>query len=112
MSKFDEQIDIYLAEFKDNLKMSVDEDLLRSITKGLGPSIYGLDASRVSCSDPVEMARVKTNFAIKKLGLADDAATDAALKEVCTEMGSSNRNKFRAMFYYLLVKKFNKEGNF
>ena len=54
--------------------------------------------------------RVKANFLIKKLGLADGPALDAAIKEVCEAMGSANRNKYRALFYAALVKKFGKES--
>lgn len=111
MSKFDEALELYHGEMSGKLGMSgVDADLLRAVTKALGPSIYSEDSTRVSCSDKEEMARVKNNFLIKKLGLADGPELDAALKEVCDQMGSSNRNKYRAIFYYLLVKKFGKEA--
>jgi small subunit ribosomal protein S1 len=33
---------------------------------------------------------------------------DAAIAEVCEKMGKSNKNKYRALFYYLLVEKFGK----
>ncbi|MCF8237645.1 MAG: DUF2853 family protein [Saprospiraceae bacterium] len=109
MSKFVEAVDTYKSEM-DKLGIKYDATLLTAVTKGLGPSIYRADASKVSCSDNDELARVKTNFLIKKLGLKDDAKLDAAIKEVCEQLGSANRNKYRAMFYYLLVKKFGKEG--
>ena len=35
-------------------------------------------------------------------------ALDAAIAEVCEKMGKSNKNKYRAIFYYLLVEKFDK----
>ncbi len=109
MSKFDEAIELYTAEMKGKLKMSrVDVDLLTKVAKGLGPSLYRKDAAKVACSNKDEMDRVKKNFLIKKLGCADTAKLDDALKDVCTQMGSSNRNKYRAIFYYLLVKKMKK----
>jgi len=110
MSKFDEKMDIYVSEFKNTIKMKIDEDLLKKVTKGLGPSIYKEDASKVSCSDQSELDRVKANFLLKKLGLDDSPALDAAIKEVCSEMGSSNRKKYRAMFYYMLTIKLKQEG--
>ena len=58
------------------------------------------------------MDRVKNNFLIKKLGLSDGPALDAAIGEVAEKLGKSNRNKYRAMVYYLLVKKFGKESVF
>jgi hypothetical protein len=89
-----------------------DEGLLTAIAKSQGPSIYLEDAKRVSCSDPEELARVKNNFLIRKLGMADDVSLDAAIKGVCEQLGSSNRNKFRIIFYYLLTKNLNKESVF
>ena len=108
MSKFDDLLVTYNAEAA-KIGVAVDSDLLSKVTKGLGPSIYNVDSSKVSCSDKTELDRVKTNFLMKKLGLPDGDALDSALHEVCETFGSSNRNKYRALFYYLLVKKFGKE---
>ena len=108
MSKRDEKIALYTeeaAKFND----SVDADLLAKVTIGLGPSIYKVDAEKVSCSDQTELDRVRENFLIKKLSLTNSAdEQNAAIKEVCEAMGSSNRNKYRAVFYYMLTVKFNK----
>ena len=86
-----------------------DADLLAAVAKGLGPSIYNADSSKVSCSDQAELDRVKNNFLIKKLGMKDGPELDAAIKEVCEQFGSSNPSKYRAGFYYLLVQKFGKQ---
>lgn len=110
MSKFDEKMDIYVGEFKNTIKMKIDQDLLKKVTKGLGPSIYKDDASKVSCSDKKELDRVKANFLLKKLGLEDSPELDKAIKEVCSDFGSSNRKKYRPMFYYMLVKKLKQEA--
>ena len=48
------------------------------------------------------------NFLIKKLGLKDGPELDEAIQDVMDQMGKSNRNKYRAMVYYLLTLKFNK----
>jgi hypothetical protein len=109
MSKFAEAITLYKSEM-DKLGIKYDEALLTAVTKGLGPSIYKADAAKVSCSDKSELERVKANFLIKKLGLADGPALDAALKEACETMGSANRNKYRAIFCYMLVTKFGKQS--
>jgi len=106
MGKRDEKIALYTEEAK-KFNDTVDEDLLAKVTIGLGPSIYKKDAETVACSDPEELNRLKKNFLVKKLGLTD-GDFDAAIKEVCTKMGSSNRNKYRAIFYYMLAIKFNK----
>jgi hypothetical protein len=109
MSKFDEAMEVYTSAAS-TLGVSVDAELLTKVAKGLGPSIYNADSSLVSGSDPEELARVKNNFLIGKLGLADSPALDEAIAEVIQTFGSSNRNKHRALFYYLLVKKFGQEG--
>lgn len=110
MNKFDQALELYVSEFKNTLHMEVDEALLKKVTKGLGPSIYKQDACKVSGSDKKELETVKKNFLMKKLGLEDGPALDEAIEETIKIFGSSNRNKYRAMFYYLLTKKFNKES--
>jgi hypothetical protein len=112
MSKFQEALTLYTKELKDKAGVTADADLLKAVTKACGPAIYNEDSSRVSITDPEELARVKNNFLIKKLGLSDGPALDAAISEVGEQLGKSNRNKYRAMFYYLLVKKFGKESLF
>lgn len=109
MSKLDEKITAYIAEAK-KLKLPLEDPLIESVTRGLGPSIYKADAETIASSDPDEIKRLKTNFLIKKLGLADDAKLDAAVDEVFTQIGKSNRNKYRVLVYALLVKKFKKES--
>lgn len=108
MSKFEAAIDLYKAEF-DKIGVKYDEDLLRKAAKACGPSIYLKDASKVSASDPAELGRVKANFLIKKLGMTDDPSLDEGIAAVVAQFGKGNRNKFRAMFYYLLLKHFGKE---
>ncbi|NRB65439.1 MAG: DUF2853 family protein [Saprospiraceae bacterium] len=111
MSKFDEAIALYQQQME-SLGISYDHDLLVAVTKGLGPSIYKTDASKVSCSDKAELERVKKNFLIGKMGMSDSPDLDIALHEVCHQMGSSNRNKYRAIFYYLLVEKLNHHSKY
>ncbi len=107
MSKLQEKIEFYSLEAT-KLDIKLDADLFGKVTKGLGPSIYKQDAEVVSCSQADELATVKKNFLLKKLGLEDTEALDTAIAEVCEEMGKSNRKKYRAIFYYLLVEKFDK----
>ena len=113
MGKFQELVDQYHEEMTGKLKMGrVDKKLLTAVAKSCGPSLYRKDAAKVSCSDAEELKRIKKNFLIKKLGLKDTEKLDAGIKETCKEMGSSNRNKYRAIFYYILTKKFRKSGVF
>ena len=110
MSKRDELIAKYAADLKDKCGVTADMDLLTKVTVGLGPSIYKADAETVSGSDDSELATVKNNFLIKKLGLSDGANLDEGLAKVMEQYGKSNRNKYRAVVYYLLTKHFGKES--
>ncbi len=109
MSQFDDKMNDYLGSAKE-LGVKVNQDLLTKVAKGLGPSIYNNDSAMVSSSDKEELNHVKENFLKKKLGLTDDAAMDAAIEKVVNIFGSSNRSKYRALFYYLLVVEFGKES--
>lgn len=111
MGKFDEKVETYKAELE-QLGVTVDADLLTKVTKGCGPSIYNADAEKVSSSDQAELDTVKNNFLIKKMGLEDGAKLDEAIAKVVETFGSSNRNKYRAAFYYLLVKHFGLEAKY
>ncbi|WP_040249400.1 DUF2853 family protein [Psychroserpens mesophilus] len=110
MSKRDELIAKYAADLKDKCGVSPDMDLLTKVTIGCGPSIYNADAATVSGSDDSELATVKNNFLIKKLGLKDGPNLDKGIDAVMETYGKSNRNKYRAVVYYLLTKHFKKES--
>jgi len=110
MGKRDEKIEHYTTEAK-KLGLKLSADLISKVTIGLGPSIYKKDSETVSCTQSSELDTVKKNFLQKKLGLTkNDASFDAAIKKVCEAMGTSNRNKYRALFYALLTQEFNKES--
>jgi len=111
MSKFDEKVAQYEGSMKD-LGISFNADLFSKVTKGLGPSIYKKDAETVSGSDPKELETVKKNFLMKKLGLPDSPKLDNAIEKVIEKMGKSNRNKYRAIVYYLLVKELGQESKY
>ena len=108
MSKRDDLIAKYAADLKDKCGVNADMDLLTKVTVGLGPSIYNADSSTVSGSDEKELATVKNNYLIKKLGLKNSSDLDKAIASVMDTYGQSNRNKYRAVVYYLLCKHFNK----
>ena len=112
MSRRAELIAKYADDLKDKCGLSADMDLLTKGTIACGPTIYSDDASTVSASDTAELDRVKQNFLIKKLGLQESDNLDAGMNAVVDQYGRSNRNKHRAVFYYLLVKQFRKEAVF
>ena len=110
MSKRDDLIAKYAADLKDKCGMTPDMGLLTKVTIGCGPSIYNADSSTVSGSDPSELETVKNNFLIKKLGMSASADLDGGIASVMNTYGQSNRNKYRAVVYYMLTKHFNKEA--
>ena len=110
MGKRDELIAKYADDLKTKCKVTPDMALLTKVTIGCGPSIYDSDAQTVAASDAEELARIKSNFLIKKLGLKDGPALMDGINAVIDTYGKSERNKFRAVFYYLLVKHFGKES--
>ncbi len=109
MSKLQEKIELYTSEVE-KLGLGLDVNLLAAITKGLGPSIFKDDAEKVSSSDKKELETVKNNFLIKKLGLKDSEQLDAAIESSIEKIGSSNRNKYRAIFYTILVEELNMQS--
>jgi len=110
MSKRDELIAKYASDLKDKCGVTADMALLTKVTIGCGPSIYNADAATVSGSDEKELATVKNNFLIKKLGLKNGPDLDKGIDAVIDKYGRSNRNKYRAVVYYLLTKHFKKEA--
>ena len=110
MSKRDEKIAAMIEEAK-KLNLTISDDLISKVAIGLGPVLYNKGTSIVACGQPSELETVKNNFLKKKLELTnDDTELDSAIKEVCEQMGSSNRTKYRVLFYALLTMKFNKES--
>ncbi|MFT4150746.1 MAG: DUF2853 family protein [Paracoccaceae bacterium] len=110
MSKRDELIAKYADDLKNKCKITPDMDLLTKVTIGCGPAIYDADSETVAASDKTELERVKNNFLVKKLGLADGPALMEAIHAVVETYGKSERNKYRAVIYYMLTKHFGKEA--
>jgi hypothetical protein len=110
MSKRDDLIARYADDLRTKCKVEPDMALLTKVTVGCGPAIYNADSSLVAGSDPEEIQRVKNNFLMKKLGLADGPQLVDAINAVLTTYGKSEANKHRAVVYYMLVKHFGKEG--
>jgi small subunit ribosomal protein S1 len=109
MSTLQEKIDLYTAE-AEKLGIQIDADLFKLVAKGLGPSIYKEDAELVASSNKAELDTIKSNFLINKLGQEDSEKLDEAIQKVIDTLGSGNRRKYRALFYYLLVKELGAES--
>ena len=110
MGKRDELIAKYADDLKTKCKMTPDMKLLEKVVIGCGPAIYSADSETVAASQAAELELVKNNFLIKKLGLKDGPQLMAAINAVVETYGKSERNKYRAVVYYLLVRHFGKEA--
>ena len=110
MGRRDDLIAQYAEDLRNKCGMEPDMDLLTKVTIGCGPAIYNPDAATVASSQPHELETVKNNFMVKKLGLSDGPQLDEALAKVIETYGKSERNKYRAVVYYMLTKHFGKES--
>jgi Protein of unknown function (DUF2853) len=100
----------YFADVKEYAS-SYDEGAITGIVKYLGIALAKKDSSLVSASDPTEVARLKANFLVKKLGLPDDDKLDAAIAAVFAKMKGDN-SKQRVTVCYMLADHFGKLGQF
>ncbi len=110
MGKRDDLIAQYAEDLRNKCGMQPDMGLLTKVTIGCGPAIYNADASTVAASQPAELETVKNNFLVKKLGLTDGPQLMDAINQVIETYGRSERNKYRAVVYYMLTKHFGKES--
>lgn len=112
MGKRDDLIAKYADDLKNKCGVTPDMDLLTKVTIGCGPAIYNDDASTVAASQDSELETVKNNFLIKKLSLADSPKLMEGIQKAVDTYGQSERNKYRVVVYYLLVKHFGKEAHY
>lgn len=110
MGKRDDLIAKYADDLRSKCGVQPDMALLEKVTIGCGPSIYDADASTVAAGQEHELETVKNNFLMKKLGLPDSPDLMNAINSVIETYGRSERNKYRAVIYYMLVKHYGKEG--
>lgn len=86
-------------------RKDIDIELLSEVINYLSQADQSADAVKVACSDKAELAHIRDHFLVEHIGLSgshDDM--DEAIKSTCSEMGTSNRNKLRVIFYYLLIQ--------
>ncbi len=101
----DKDMTDYLADVK-TYDPNADEAVVNKIVKYLGIALRNRDSALVSSSDPEELARVKSGWCAKKLGV-DGADADAAIAATAKEM-AADRSKSRVTFYYLVAKHLDK----
>jgi len=104
-----ELIDKYKKELS-KLKVKVDDVLLKAVVKSLGPAVYRDDASKISSADADELERVKQNFMVRRLGLADSPKLEVMLNRAIDQMGRSRNSKHRAVLYYIITRDSKREA--
>lgn len=110
MGRRDELIARYAEDLRTKCGVEPDMDLLTKVTIGCGPTIYDADANTVAATQPGELETVKKNYLLGKLGLPDGPELDAAIDKAIETYGRSERNKYRAVVYYLLCRHFGRES--
>jgi hypothetical protein len=110
MGKRDDLIAKYADDLTNKCKVTPDMDLLKKVTIGCGPSIYDKDASTVAGGQASELETVKNSFLMKKLGLEDSPKLMEGINAAIETYGKSERSKYRAVIYYMLVKHFGREA--
>jgi len=110
MGKREELIAKYAEDLKVKCGVEPDLALLEKVTLGCGPAIYSADGETIAATQTSELALVRKNFLVKKLGLKDGPELDDAIDAVIEVYGRSERAKYRAVVYYLLVRHFRKES--
>lgn len=110
MGRRDELIERYASDLREKCGVKPDMELLKKVTIGCGPSIYDGDAATVAATQEHELDTVRRSFLMKKLGLPDGPELNEAIDKVIEQYGRSERNKYRAVVYYLLTRHFGKES--
>lgn len=91
---------------------NLDEQLVTSIFRSLGPVVYNRETRYVLCSDPYELEMVRDGFLKRQLGIkSSDESIDAVITDICNKM-SDSAYKLRVTFYYLLVIHYKKQAKF
>lgn len=87
---------------------NADDKAIAGIVRYCGIALQKRDSSLVSFGDKEEVARVRSNFLKKKLGLTQpDAELDKGIAAVSDKM-KADRTRNRVTVYYLLADHFGK----
>ncbi len=113
MSKKQKKLETYKNVLL-NIQNNVDDELLEATTNYLGPNIYRENAETISLRSLKEIEKCKDNFVKGKLGIAftPEQVLDEKITEVKNKFKGSKKREFKAVFYYLLTKRFGKENVF
>lgn len=100
------------SKYEDNIKKyanGYNQAAAEKIVGHLGIALRNRDSSLVSCSDDVELQRVRDKWCRGKLALAQtNDELDTAIGAICEKLKPEGGNKSRVTFYYLLAEHFGK----
>lgn len=108
-SKRDQLIAKYAEDLRKKVGLEPDMDLLTKVTIACGPTIYQRDLATIAATQSHELERMKSNFLVGKLGLPDSPKLMDWINSVIDDYGRSERNKYRAVIYYLLVHRLSRD---
>ena len=86
----------YLSEVR-RYDAAADEAVVAKIVKHLGIALRSRDASLVAVSDPEELARVRTSWIGKKLGIEDADKANAVIASVAETMKGATPSSCRRL---------------
>lgn len=112
MGRRENLIEQYATDLREKCGLTPDRLLLEKVAIGCGPLIYHPETAIVSADNPNDIAQIKNNFLIRKLGLSDSPDLEPAIKAMMAFCDPSDPHKSRAVIYYLLVRHFGKEDHY
>ena len=112
MAKLDDVIATLADDLLSRCGITPDLALLTRVAIGCGPAIHDPDQRFIDMTDRAELARLKSNFLIRKLGLPDGPALAEGIEAAIDAAGGTGAPRFRAVVHYLLVRHFGRESVF
>ncbi len=100
----------YTEDLTNKCGVEVNAELLEKIVTKLGPSIFNANSSLVAASKPEELDRVKKKWLVETLDFDYEDDLDGIINRAIETYGRSEKNKFRAVIYYLITTQQNKES--
>ncbi|MEP7197634.1 MAG: DUF2853 family protein [Saprospiraceae bacterium] len=90
-------------------ELKINIELLTSIARSLGPSIYSEKNSFIDTNNTIEIENIKKKFIHLKLGVKDESMVTNAIEFALELIGKKPSRNLRLLFYYLLVVFLKKE---
>lgn len=102
-------IEAYASDLMKHCRMEPDMELLEKVAVGCGPAIFNPTEEFVT-EDTRDIQKVRRNFLVRKLTIPDGPELLAAIQAAIRSYGTPDIPKYRAVLFYLLVKRFGKEA--